>query len=335
MRRRRSTALTALTLATAVSLAAAACSGATTDPTVGDSDAGGEGTALHLGMTIHQADVYFQSIADVVQSTVEADGGSMTLVNTQTDASTEATGFQNLISAQVDGIVTSPLSPEGSLASVRAAADAGIPIVCYNTCLGDASEEVAAAFIESDQHDLGTQTGEYAATALQERGVDTAVLAMLNCNRYEACQARQDGFLEALEDGGITVDVVNDQEALAADEATGIATDMLTANQDINVMWAASQSATEGMVAAVQAAGRDDLSLFGTDVSPSLVNSIKDGVLLGVTGQDSAQTGELAVQYIRSAIAGEEISPFSVEIPGVLYSADDPEALDAYLEQQG
>ncbi|WP_168211628.1 substrate-binding domain-containing protein [Ruania zhangjianzhongii] len=333
MRRRRSTFLAALSTATAVTLLAAACSGATSDPTAGE-ETGGETTALQIGVTIHQADVYFQSIADVVASTVEADGGSMTLVNTQTDASTEATGFQNLISAQVDGIVTSPLSPEGSLASVQAAADAGIPIICYNTCLGDASEDVAEAFIESDQYDLGAQTGEYAAAALEEDGESTAVLAMLNCNRFEACQARQEGFLAALEEAGITVEIVNDQEALAADEATGIATDMLTANQDINVMWASSQSATEGMVAAVQAAGRDDLALFGTDVSPSIVNSIKDGTLQAVTGQNSAETGELAVEYIRSAINGEEISPFSVEIPGVLYSADEPEALDAYLEEQ-
>ena len=334
MRRRRSTVLTTLSAATAVMFLAASCSGATSDPTAGD-ETEGQATALQIGVTIHQADVYFQSIADVVASTVEADGGSMTLVNTQTDASTEATGFQNLISAQVDGIVTSPLSPEGSLASVQAAADAGIPIICYNTCLGESSEDVAEAFIESDQYDLGTQTGQYAAAALEEDGESTAVLAMLNCNRFEACQARQDGFLDALEESGITVEVVNDQEALAADEATGIATDMLTANQDINVMWASSQSSTEGMVAAVQAAGRDDLALFGTDVSPSLVNSIQDGTLQAVTGQDSAQTGELAVQYIRSAINGEEISPFSVEIPGVLYSGDDPEALDAYLEAQG
>lgn len=351
MLRRRRTHVGAVAAATVLLLSG--CGSATSDPTDGGGDvAGGEATdggaataggevssgpagPLNIGVTVHQADVYFQGVADAVTSAVEPEGGSMNLVNTQTDASTEATGFQDLISAQVDGIVTSPLSPEGSLASVQAAVDAGIPIVCYNTCLGDASEQVVAGFIESDQTDLGTQTGTYAAEYLQEQGITTAVLGMLNCNRYEACQDRQSGFLQALEDNGITVEVASDQEALAPDEAVQIATDILTANPDINVMWSASQGPTEGLVAAVVAGGRTDLALFGTDISPSLAQSIQSGDLLAVTGQDSGQTGELAVDYLRQAIDGEEVDPFSVQLPGILYSADDAQALEDYLSANG
>lgn len=160
--------LRAVVAGLAVVCVVSACGGATVDPTAGESDSGSasgsaEGGPISVGVTIHQADVYFQGVADSVDSAVTADGGKTTLVNAETNAATEATGLQNLITTQVDGIVTSPLSPEGSLASLKAASDAGIPIVCYNTCLGDASEGIVKAFIESDQADLGAQTGTYAA----------------------------------------------------------------------------------------------------------------------------------------------------------------------------
>lgn len=315
----------------AIALGTAACGGATSDPTAG-SDKGGDGGPLSVGVTIHQADVYFQAVADQVEKEAKADGGKATLVNTETNAATEATGFQNFITAQVDGIVTSPLSAEGSLASVKLASKAGIPTVCYNTCVGDDSEKYVAAFIESDQKDLGTQTGALAAQHLKDAGKTSIKLGMLNCNRYEACKDRQNGFLEALEAGGITVKTVADQEALAPDEATKKATDIMTANPDLDVMWGSSQGSTEGIVAAVKAAGKaDSIALFGTDVSKTLVQSIKSGDLVAITGQDSVKTGELAVDYIKKAIAGEEITPFQVKIPGVLYAAGDAATLDDYI----
>lgn len=142
-----------------VLIGVSACAGATTDPTSG----GGAGTkSLIVGVTVHQADEYFQTVANGVDSAVKSQGGTSILVNTQTDPANEATGFQNLISRKVSGIVTSPLSPTGSLASIKAAFSAKIPIVCYNTCLSDENnKKYVKAFIQSDQTDLGTQTGKF------------------------------------------------------------------------------------------------------------------------------------------------------------------------------
>ena len=319
-----------LAMACATALTAGACSGATSDPTAGSSK--DKGASLTVGVTIQQADIYFQGVDNSVESAVSPGGGSVNLVNTQADASKEATGFQNLISAQVSGIIASPLSPTGSLASVKSAAAAKIPIVCYNTCLGADSQKYAAAFIESDQVDLGTKTGQYAVTALKSSGTTKVTLGILNCNRYEACKERQTGFLGALKEGGIQVTIAANQKALSPDTGNKIATDILTGNPGINVMWSASQGPTEGMVAAVKAAGKTkSVKLFGTDVSPSLVQSVKDGDLLATTGQDSKKTGRLAIEALKKAIGGENVAPFETKIPGILYAANDKSLLDQYL----
>lgn len=336
----------------ALSLGLTACAGATSDPTAAPAAAGGstgggtEGGAgegggtepatdgpLTIGMTIHQADVYFQTIQDALTGAVEADGGQVIAVNTQTDPSTEASAVQDFIARGVDAMVLSPLSQDGSLASVEAAVDAGIPVVCYNTCLSpEATEEFAVAFIESDQEDLGRQTGDFARTYLEEQGPDGPLeLGILNCDRYEACQARKEGFLAAIE--GLDYTIVADQEALQPDEAASRASDILTASPGVDVMWAASQGATEGLV--VAAGGREGTSIFGTDVSPSLVQSILDGELTATTGQDSVQTGQLSYEAVQAAVAGEEVEEPSVALPGVLYAEDDTATLEQYLEDQG
>lgn len=320
-----------LAVACVTALTASACGGATSDPTAASTK--DKGAALTVGVTIQQADIYFQGVSDSVKAAVAPGGGSINLVNTQADASKEATGFQNLISAKVSGIIASPLSPTGSLASVKSAAAAKIPIVCYNTCLGPDSPKYAAAFIESDQIDLGTKTGQFAVTALKSAGTTNITLGILNCNRYEACKDRQTGFLDALKKGGIQVKIAANQEALAPDTGNKIATDILTGNPAINVMWSASQGPTEGMVAAVKAAGKTkSVKLFGTDVSASLVQSVKDGDLLATTGQDSKKTGTLAIEALKKAIAGSKVVPFETKIPGILYAANDKSLLDQYLK---
>jgi len=119
---------------------------------------------------------------------------------------------------------------------------------------------------------------------------------------------------------------------LSPDTGNKIATDILTGNPGINVMWSASQGPTEGMVAAVKAAGKTkSVKLFGTDVSPSLVQSVKDGDLLATTGQDSKKTGRLAIEALKKAIGGENVAPFETKIPGILYAANDKSLLDQYL----
>ena len=50
-----------------------------------------------------------------------------------------------------------------------------------------------------------------------------------------ADELRKAGFLESLEGAGITVNILTDQEAYLVDKATTVATDILTANPDVDI----------------------------------------------------------------------------------------------------
>ena len=91
--------------------------------------------------------------------------------------------------------------------------------------------------------------------------------------RYEACQEREDGFIDGLKSTGVNFDVVNNQEAFTNDKATQIGTDMLIANPEINLMYAANEGGTIGAVNAVVCCRSTLVNTFvmGTDTTEELI----------------------------------------------------------------
>lgn len=57
--------------------------------------------------------------------------------NSQGDASREAQFTSTLISGGFDAIIMSPVSATASVPVVKQAFDAGIPVICYNTCINE------------------------------------------------------------------------------------------------------------------------------------------------------------------------------------------------------
>ncbi len=118
-----------------------------------------------------------------------------------------------------------------------------------------------------------------------------------------------------------------------ADEAAAKATNIITANSDINVFWASNDGGTSGAIAAVKSSGKD-IVVFGTDMNAELGNYILDGQILKCTiGQDGAGIGEKAYEVAKKVIAGETIEPFTISIPGSIFSVDDLDAVKTYIEE--
>ena len=82
----------------------------------------------------------------------------------------------------------SPVSTEASVAAVERLSEAGIPVVCYNTCLTDAdAERLVYALVTTSQRTLGFPVGVMAGEwAIKLRSI--LKIGIHNCNQYEACQ---------------------------------------------------------------------------------------------------------------------------------------------------
>ena len=142
--------------------------------------------------------------------------------NANLDATKEAQFIQTFITRKVDAILVSAVSPTGSLAALRFAKSAGIPVVCYTTCVNAPEDkELAQAFVKSDNSILGVTTGKQAAAYIKAELGGKAKILMLTCEAYDVCKERRKGLNEQL--AGLDVKILAEQEGFVIDKARPIA----------------------------------------------------------------------------------------------------------------
>lgn len=319
-------------------LAVAGCSTqANQTPTAGQTSAAGQTPskkAVTLGLSIAQGDKYFSGIQSGLEAAAAVDSSKVITVNSNVDSGIEATNIQNLIQRGVDAVILQPAtSVDGALATMKSVKAAGIPLICFGNCTGDAtSKDVVDGFVQSDNTALGTGTGKVAAQYIKDHLGGKATLAILNCDSAEVCKLRKSGFKDALQAAGVTVDYAADQEAYLPDKATPVATNMLIANPKINVIWAANEGGTIGAVTAAMNADHP-VVVFGTDITDQLAKYLLDdkNPLQATTGQDPQGTAASAYKMALNAINGGVNDPFEVLIPGNTFTRTDVDKINKYL----
>lgn len=121
---------------------------------------------------------------------------------------------------------------------------------------------------------------------------------------------RYNGFLAGLEEGGITYELVADGNAEYTTElGLQLTEDFLVAFPEIDVIFANNDSMALGALAAVQAAGRDDILISGIDGQKEGFQAIKEGCPDGQyvsTGLNSpVLAAEQSVDILLSIMRGE------------------------------
>jgi simple sugar transport system substrate-binding protein len=322
----------------AVALGAVGCGGSGSGGGGGDGEGGGQ-EQVTVGALINQPNVFFQQIQTGMEQGARESNVRLLVNQTDADQGKETQLLNDFQVRQVDAVAVSALSVTGSVAALKAMRASDVPVVCYNSCVGDASPQVAAAFVASNQERLGRRTGEYAAKYIKQKLGGRAVIGIINCDVAEECKERKAGFKAALAEGGVKARYVADQYGDFFDKAVSVGENMLTANPQINVMWSAYEDGTAGETAAVVSRGRvGKVVTFGTDMSPKIAQQLldrKNPVLQAATGQSPVEMGRKAIEDAATVARGGKVTPFRTDIPEQFYSRDDPAAVRAFLRSLG
>lgn len=265
--------------------------------------------------------------------TAAGDGYELIGSNVQGDASKESQFMSTLVSGKVAAIVMTPVSPTASVPAVRAAAEAGIPVVCYNTCLNDAdAAKYVKALVTTDNKEFGAAMGDFAADYFTKEGVKAPKVAILGCPQIESCALRGDGFIEALQKKLPEAEILVNLEGNKQDVAVRVATDVMTAHPDMDGFFAANEGATLGEVQAIKSKGKN-LPVFGLDITNQIAELLLDGsILKGVNAQFPQDMGKKATELAIQAAKGEKVEPFLVEIPTKVYSSASPDEVKQWLK---
>ncbi len=295
----------------------------------GDRVTGGERRLKIAGMFL-QEDQFFRLIQFGMKDAAEKAGAELLLASSDSKLDKEIQLVNTYIARQVDAIVLSPLSKTASVTALNRAREAGIKVVTYNSTVEGG---VPVSFIESDQSNLGAQTGQVARSYIEERLGGKARIAILAFKSLlpEQSDARTGGFK-----GEISnlpgAEIVAEQDAWLPEMAIKKVGDILTANPEINLIWSANEGGTVGAVMAVKNAGQEGrIAVFGTDVSDQLAGFLlsDDQILHAVTGQRPFEIGSRAIEAAVSAINEESVDE-QVSMSGVLLTRQDPKAVQTF-----
>lgn len=256
--------------------------------------------------------------------------------NSQGDAAKEAQFASTLIASKVSAIIMSPVSATASVPVVKQAAEAGIPVICYNTCVNDEdAKKYVKALVTTDQYKLGYDVGVVAGNYFKGKGIDKPRFGILNCDVYEACVQRKAGFKRAVEEKVPGVEWAADQAGFEPGKSTETATTMLTGDTAINVMFATTDNGTIGAVQGIMASGRQgQVVVFGNDISVQLAQYLLNApeTLIATNGQRPQQMGKDSVTLALEAIRGKPIENYLTIVPTDLFLSSDPDKVRAWLE---
>lgn len=288
---------------------------------------------ITIAGVVFQQDQFFRTIQLGMNAAADAAGVELLEGNSNSQPEEEISLIDTYIARGVDAIVISPVSAVASIPALMRARDRGIHIVTYNSNVDDTS--IPVSYLNSAQRDLGNSTGQMAAEFVANELGGEANIATLGFRALlpEISADRVDGFIEEVEQGN-SINIVSQQDAWLAENAVRVAGDIITANPDLNIIYAANEGGTVGAVQAVRNAGKEgEIFVFGVDGTEQLVSFLldDDNVLQAVTAQQPFVMGEMAVNAAIAAINGEETEE-AVIVPVLGLSRTDRAAVEDFQE---
>jgi len=288
---------------------------------------------ITVGAILFGRDSFFENIQNGMEKAAK-DAGVKLLVSVHDhDIAKETEFIEDYVARGVQAIVITPESTTASVPAIKKAFEAGVKIVCFNTSINpDDAKKYVSAFYETDQASLGYQTGQYLAKWLSTHIKGVVNVGILQCDRFEACQRRGEGFRKALNEAKVNWKEAANQEGFMPDKGSSVAENILQANHNINILWSENEGGTVGEVIAVRTMNlTGKVFVFGTDISTQLADFLldKDNVLQAVTGQSPQEMGGLSIKAAVSVVNGSKVDYYHV-VPNAFFSRDNPGAVNAF-----
>lgn len=207
----------------------------------------------------------------------------------------------------ISGVVLAPLNDAALRAPVKAARDAKIPTVIFDS---DLQGDDHVSFVATDNVAAGRLGGEQVAKAVGDKGN----VILLRYQEGSASTAnREKGFLEAIK-GRPGIKLLSDNQYGGATVETAFqrSESLLNAQKaaagNVQGIFTPNESTTFGMLLALRKSNLNKKTRFvGFDASDKLVAALKDGDVDGLVVQSPFNMGYLAVKTMTNHLRGRPV----------------------------
>lgn len=273
---------------------------------------------------VNQQALYFTQITQGAQAAAKAAGAELVVFNANDNPSAQNDAIEAYIQDKVDAILVCAIDVNGIKPAVSAAVQAGIPLVAIDAVLkGDNQVQVGV-----DNRAAARQLGEYTGSYITRELGGEAKIGVVGALGSYVQNLRLDGFREGLAQSAPKAKIVGTVDGNnVQDTAQSAAENLLTANPDLQIVYATGEPALIGTVAASVAQGSGERTrIFGWDLSPQAVQGLDDGSVAVVVQQNTRGMGKAAVEAALALLAGQQVTK-QQDIPVTLVTREN---LDSY-----
>lgn len=261
---------------------------------------------------------WFVVLAETARDRAKELGYEAVIFDSQNDPAKESTHFDNLISSGYGAVLFNCTDAQGSVANVRRAKAAGIPVFCMDREI--AANDAATSQILSDNYSGCVALGQYFVEQVGEMGTYVELLGLVadtnTWNRSKGFHSVVDRFPE--------LKMVAQQSAdFDRTKALEVLESILQAHPNIDAVFCGNDAMAMGAYQALLAAGKaSKVKVFGFDGAEDVVRSIAEGKIVATGMQFPKIMARTAAENADKYFKGERHFPQRVPVTVELVTKD-------------
>lgn len=285
-----------------------------------------------VGGIVYHSDMFMMLMQKGMKDEAQRLGVDINLSMSARSLDKEIELVRTYMAGGFDGIVIAPISADGSVKTLKDAHDKGLKIVTISAAV---KADFISAHVENNQEELGQKNGIAAREYIEKNLGGKAKIAIVNQRQSnpELAAYRTNPFIaEVKKLPGVTI--VSEQQGNIADVALKVIGDVLTANPDLNIVYATNEGGTVGAVMAVKNAGRAGKTVvFGVDASDQIASFLlsDDNIDQNAVGQQPYEIGVKGMQELYKAMTGQKTDP-KTQMPALVLKRGDKDAINKFVK---
>ncbi|GAB3494393.1 substrate-binding domain-containing protein [Amycolatopsis cihanbeyliensis] len=190
------------------------------------------------------------------------------------DVNQQIAQVESLINAGVDVLVILPSDGKALTAVAQQAMDADLPVINVDRVFD--SPLAYRTWIGGDNYRMGVNAGNYIAEELERQNISNPVIGEIaGTDALPLTQERSKGFSDALRRHGLSVGPRAAAD-FSPESGQQEAANLLQGAPTLHALWNHDDDQGIGVVAAIDAAGRDDFFMVGGAGSTNMMRLIKE-----------------------------------------------------------
>lgn len=247
---------------------------------------------------------YFQNVKIGMEMAAKELGVKMIYNDPQMDASKQATGVEEMITAGAKGVIICSIDPAAAESAANYAHDKGVKVVSHVSTFKGAD-----VYVGLKEYEFGFTIGDALGKHIKDNMNGEANVAVLDADSLgEGLLQRMKGFTDGISQNAPNAKFVARITAFSEEAALNGVETILTEHPEVNVIICANDPGAAGSISAIESKGMSGKVIIAAVGSEKrqCENILSGKVLFGVD-PNPFDCGKLMVEAALKAINGESV----------------------------